>query len=78
FPAGTQQSPCKPDREETCQHGHAQKDTKQHASLVKQHTFNPLIAQKLTPFLPSVISIVSVLFISTDHCISVTGDVSGS
>ncbi|CAI9535498.1 unnamed protein product, partial [Staurois parvus] len=28
-------------------------------------------------FLPSVISTVSVLFISTDHCISVTGDVSG-
>ncbi|CAI9619823.1 unnamed protein product, partial [Staurois parvus] len=30
----------------------------------------------LNPFLPSVISLVSVLFISTDHCIGVTGDVS--
>ncbi|CAI9576598.1 unnamed protein product, partial [Staurois parvus] len=28
------------------------------------------------PFLPSAISTVSVLFISTDHCIGVTGDVS--
>ncbi|CAI9547963.1 unnamed protein product [Staurois parvus] len=45
---------------------------------VKQHTVNPLIAPDVNPFLPSVISTVSVLFISTDHCISVTGDVSGS
>ncbi|CAI9610269.1 unnamed protein product, partial [Staurois parvus] len=48
------------------------------AHLVKQHTINPLIAPDVNPFLPSVISTVSVLFISTDHCISVTGDVNGS
>ncbi|CAI9569812.1 unnamed protein product, partial [Staurois parvus] len=30
----------------------------------------------LTPFLPSAISSMSVLFISTDHCIGATGDVS--
>ncbi|CAI9577093.1 unnamed protein product, partial [Staurois parvus] len=31
----------------------------------------------LTPYLPSAISTVSVLFFfSTDHCIGVTGDVS--
>ncbi|CAI9558992.1 unnamed protein product [Staurois parvus] len=30
----------------------------------------------LTSSCPSVISTVSVLFISTDHCIGVTGDVS--
>ncbi|CAI9539504.1 unnamed protein product, partial [Staurois parvus] len=36
-----------------------------------QHTINPLIAPDVNPFLPSVISTVSVLFISTDHCISV-------
>ncbi|CAI9535488.1 unnamed protein product [Staurois parvus] len=44
----------------------------------KQHTVNPLIPPDVNPFLPSVISTVSVLFISTDHCIIVTGDVSGS
>ncbi|CAI9554901.1 unnamed protein product, partial [Staurois parvus] len=33
-------------------------------------------ASDVNPFLPSVISTVSVLFIITDHCISVTGDVS--
>ncbi|CAI9583396.1 unnamed protein product [Staurois parvus] len=43
-----------------------------------QYTVNPLIAPDVNPFLPSVISTVSVLFISTDNCISVTGDVSGS
>ncbi|CAI9623287.1 unnamed protein product, partial [Staurois parvus] len=43
---------------------------------VKQHTVNPLIAPDVNPFLPSAISTVSVLFISTDHCIGVTGDVS--
>ncbi|CAI9575642.1 unnamed protein product, partial [Staurois parvus] len=43
-----------------------------------QHTVNPLIAPDVNPFLPSAISTVSVLFISTDHCISFTGDVSGS
>ncbi|CAI9539429.1 unnamed protein product, partial [Staurois parvus] len=50
------------------------------ANIVKhtQHTINPLIAPDVNPFLPSVISTVSVLFISTDHCISVIGDVSGS
>ncbi|CAI9623633.1 unnamed protein product, partial [Staurois parvus] len=46
--------------------------------IVKQHTVNPLIAPDVNPFLPSVISTMSVLFISTDHCISVTGDVSDS
>ncbi|CAI9573575.1 unnamed protein product, partial [Staurois parvus] len=46
--------------------------------LVKQHTVNPLIAPEVNPFLPSVISTVSVLFISTDHCISVIGDASES
>ncbi|CAI9544234.1 unnamed protein product [Staurois parvus] len=34
------------------------------------------MAPDVNPFLPSVISTVSVLFISTDHCIGVTGDVS--
>ncbi|CAI9569347.1 unnamed protein product, partial [Staurois parvus] len=71
----------------SCQHGHAalylsaqQTDTKQHVSLVKhtKHMVNLLIAPDVNPFLPSAISTVSLLFISTDHCISVTGDVSGS
>ncbi|CAI9615020.1 unnamed protein product, partial [Staurois parvus] len=48
------------------------------AHHVKQHTVNPLIAPDLNSFLPSAISTVSVLFISIDHCIGVTGDVSGS
>ncbi|CAI9599541.1 unnamed protein product, partial [Staurois parvus] len=39
-----------------------------------QHTVNPLIAPHVNPVLPSIISTVSVLFISTDHCIGVTGD----
>ncbi|CAI9574166.1 unnamed protein product, partial [Staurois parvus] len=43
---------------------------------VKQHTVNPLIAPDVKPFMPSAVSTVSVLFISTDHCIGVTGDVS--
>ncbi|CAI9535478.1 unnamed protein product, partial [Staurois parvus] len=43
-----------------------------------QHTVNPLIAPHVNPFLPSAISTASVLFISTDHCIGVTGDVSDS
>ncbi|CAI9543097.1 unnamed protein product [Staurois parvus] len=43
---------------------------------MKQHTVNPLIAPDVNPFLPSAISTVSVLFISTDHCIGVTGDAS--
>ncbi|CAI9553053.1 unnamed protein product, partial [Staurois parvus] len=46
--------------------------------IVKQHTVNPLITPDVNPFLPSIISTVSVLFISTDHCISVTGGVSDS
>ncbi|CAI9574178.1 unnamed protein product, partial [Staurois parvus] len=46
------------------------------APIVKQHTVNPLIAPHVNLFLPSVINTVSVLFISTDHCIGVTGDVS--
>ncbi|CAI9592805.1 unnamed protein product [Staurois parvus] len=55
----------------TCLH------SKTHAAhIVKQHTANPLIAPDVKPFQPSVISTVSVLFISTDHCFSVTGDVS--
>ncbi|CAI9531411.1 unnamed protein product, partial [Staurois parvus] len=48
------------------------------AHIVKQHTVNPLIAPDVNPFMPSVINTVSVLFISTDHCISVSGDVSDS
>ncbi|CAI9610937.1 unnamed protein product [Staurois parvus] len=36
-----------------------------------QSTVNPLITSDVNPFLPSI-STVSVLFISTDHCISVT------
>ncbi|CAI9536186.1 unnamed protein product, partial [Staurois parvus] len=40
------------------------------------HTVNPLIVPHVNPFLPSDISTVSELFISTDHCIGVTGDVS--
>ncbi|CAI9534386.1 unnamed protein product [Staurois parvus] len=46
-----------------------------HSPIVK-HTVNPLIAPYVNPFLFSAISTVSVLFISTDHCIGVTGDVS--
>ncbi|CAI9574775.1 unnamed protein product [Staurois parvus] len=58
---------------------HSRATVKTHtAQLVKQHTVNPLIAPDVNPFLPSVISTVPMLFISTDHCISVTGDVSGS
>ncbi|CAI9535142.1 unnamed protein product, partial [Staurois parvus] len=46
-------------------------NSKQHVSLVKhtahnvkQHTVNPLIVPDVNPFLPSVISTLSVLFIS--------------
>ncbi|CAI9580694.1 unnamed protein product [Staurois parvus] len=39
-------------------------------------TGNPFISPHVNPFLPNAISKVSVLFISTDHCIGVTGDVS--
>ncbi|CAI9597649.1 unnamed protein product [Staurois parvus] len=48
------------------------------AHNVKQHTVNPLIAPHVNPFLSSAISTVSGLFISTDHCIGVTGAVSDS
>ncbi|CAI9535585.1 unnamed protein product, partial [Staurois parvus] len=48
------------------------------AHIVKQHTVNPLLAPDVNPFLASSISTVSVLFISTYHCISVTGNVSDS
>ncbi|CAI9591499.1 unnamed protein product, partial [Staurois parvus] len=48
----------------------------QHTVKHTQHTVNPLIAPYVNPFLPSVITTVSVLFISSDHCIGVTGDVS--
>ncbi|CAI9553567.1 unnamed protein product, partial [Staurois parvus] len=41
-----------------------------------QYTVNPLLTPDVNPFLPSAISTVSVLFISTDHCIGVTGDIS--
>ncbi|CAI9581470.1 unnamed protein product [Staurois parvus] len=43
---------------------------------VRKHTVNPLITPHVNPFLPSAISTMSVLFISSDHCIDVTGDVS--
>ncbi|CAI9556046.1 unnamed protein product, partial [Staurois parvus] len=43
------------------------------AHNLKQHTVNPLITPDVNPFLPSVISTVSMLFISTDHCIGVMG-----
>ncbi|CAI9622557.1 unnamed protein product, partial [Staurois parvus] len=36
------------------------------AHTVKQHTINSLITPDVNPFLPNVISTVSVLFISTD------------
>ncbi|CAI9602403.1 unnamed protein product [Staurois parvus] len=38
-----------------------------------QHTVNPLITPDVNPFLSTGISTVLVLFISTDHCISVIG-----
>ncbi|CAI9623184.1 unnamed protein product, partial [Staurois parvus] len=44
--------------------------------IVKQHRVNTLIVPHVNPFLPSAISTVSVLLISMDHCIGVTGDVS--
>ncbi|CAI9571620.1 unnamed protein product [Staurois parvus] len=47
--------------------------SKTHTALhVKQHTVNPLIIPDVNLFLPSVIGTVSVLFISTDHCVSVS------
>ncbi|CAI9602284.1 unnamed protein product, partial [Staurois parvus] len=64
------------------QHSHPKQcdysKTQTHGPIVKDthHTVNPLIAPHVNLFLPSAISTVSVLFISTDHCIVVTGDVS--
>ncbi|CAI9563384.1 unnamed protein product, partial [Staurois parvus] len=43
--------------------------------LTVKHTHSTL-SITVNPFLPSAISTVSVLFISTDHSIGVTGDVS--
>ncbi|CAI9582658.1 unnamed protein product [Staurois parvus] len=57
----------------TVKHQHSGATVKHQHS---QHTVNPLIALHVNPFLPSAISTVSVLFLSTDHCIGVTGDVS--
>ncbi|CAI9552277.1 unnamed protein product, partial [Staurois parvus] len=90
FPTSTRRSPSNTDRGEilTCccvflytaeKYTAACFPSKTHtAHNIKQHTVNPLIAPDVNPFLPSVISTVSVLFISTDYCISVTGDVNGS
>ncbi|CAI9614407.1 unnamed protein product, partial [Staurois parvus] len=41
-----------------------------------QHTVYPLITLHVNPFLPSAISTVSVLLISTDYFIGLTGGVS--
>ncbi|CAI9615147.1 unnamed protein product, partial [Staurois parvus] len=66
----------------TAQHSHPEQcdysEAHRPCPLVKhaQHTVNPLITPDVNPFLPSAISTVPVLFISTDHCIGVTGDVS--
>ncbi|CAI9590342.1 unnamed protein product [Staurois parvus] len=51
-----------------------------HSPIVKhtQHLVNHLITPDVNPFLPSAISTVSVLFISTDNCTGVTGDISDS
>ncbi|CAI9559728.1 unnamed protein product, partial [Staurois parvus] len=64
------------------EHSHAKQcaysEAHRHSPIVKhtRHTVNPLIAPDVNSFLPSAISTVSVLFIRTDHCIGVTGDVS--
>ncbi|CAI9593188.1 unnamed protein product [Staurois parvus] len=50
--------------------------TLKHTDIALSKTVNPLIAPHVNSFLPSVISTLSVLFFSTDHCIGVTGDVS--
>ncbi|CAI9624170.1 unnamed protein product, partial [Staurois parvus] len=81
FPAGTQRSPCRTDRTCCCvflctaeKYTAACLRSKTHTALhVKQHTVNPLITPDVNLFLPIVISTVSVLFINTDHCISVIG-----
>ncbi|CAI9537948.1 unnamed protein product, partial [Staurois parvus] len=77
FPTGTQRSSGKADRGETyyaalyiCtteKYKIAYLPSKTPQSSVKQHTVNPLITPVVNPFLPSVISTVSVLFISADH-----------
>ncbi|CAI9619538.1 unnamed protein product, partial [Staurois parvus] len=62
------------------QHSHpkqcAYSEAHRHRPLVKhmKHIVNPLIAPHVNPFLTSAITTVSVLFVSTDHCIGVTGD----
>ncbi|CAI9566729.1 unnamed protein product, partial [Staurois parvus] len=61
-----------------CMALHSRASVKHTHNTVKEHTINPLIAPDVNPFLPSVLSTVSVLFISTDHCVGVTGDVSDS
>ncbi|CAI9581910.1 unnamed protein product [Staurois parvus] len=55
---------------------HSRASGKHTQHIVKQHTVNVLITPHVNPFLPSAISTVPVLFISTDNCIGVTGDVS--
>ncbi|CAI9542914.1 unnamed protein product, partial [Staurois parvus] len=74
---------CKQHRSLSCQHGHAVLYLSAKLSHAKQcayseahtqHKVNPLIAPHVNPFLPSAIS--TVFFISTDHCIGATGDVS--
>ncbi|CAI9561865.1 unnamed protein product [Staurois parvus] len=55
---------------------HSRASVKHTQHRVKAHIGNPLIAPDVNPFLPSAISTVSVLFISTDHCTGFTGDVS--
>ncbi|CAI9535902.1 unnamed protein product, partial [Staurois parvus] len=76
FPIGTQLSPSITDRVETLtcccvflctaeKYTAAYFPSKAHtAHTVKQHTVNPLITPDVNPILPSVISTVSVLFIS--------------
>ncbi|CAI9592929.1 unnamed protein product, partial [Staurois parvus] len=44
--------------------------------VINSTTVNPLIAPDVNPSCPVPLATVSVLFISTDHCIGVTGDVS--
>ncbi|CAI9583721.1 unnamed protein product, partial [Staurois parvus] len=76
FPADIRQSLGKTDREGTlwtccfvsictaCLPSKTQHTVKHTQQLVKQHTVNPLIAPDVNPFLPSVISSLSVLFLA--------------
>ncbi|CAI9542601.1 unnamed protein product, partial [Staurois parvus] len=57
-------------------HGFVQSSVHKVKHKHTQHTVNPLITPDVNPFMPSAISTVSMRFISTDHCIGVTGDVS--